>query len=199
MVGRGDLKLLHPSWDDIQRLSEAVAAKVMEHGYEPDLIVAVSRGGFDPARIMCDQLMVRRLASVQVEYYNDVGSTTDVPRIIYPLNADVNGLKILVVDDVSDTGTSLKAAKEHVESRGATEVRVATLHIKPWTTLKPDYHAAETDAWIVYPWEPIESMLSIAAMLKYKGLSPSEIKEKLMELGFDPRFFGRLPHTSSKT
>lgn len=193
MDGYSDLKLLHLGWDTIQLLAEEVAARIRESDYAPDLIVAVSRGGFDHARILCDQLEVRRLASVQIEYYAGVNEPKEMPKIVYPLNADVSGKKVLVVDDVSDTGASLKAAKEHVADQGASQVRVATLHIKPWTTFKPDYHAAETDAWIVYPWEPIECMSSIAEKLENDGLRPYEIRKRLAELGFDLKVVNRLP------
>ena len=193
MDGFGRLKLLHLSWDDIQLLAEEVAARIRESGYTPDLIVAVSRGGFDHARILCDQLEVRRLASLQIEYYSGVNETNETPKIIYPLNADVSGKNVLVVDDVSDTGTSLRLAKVHVESMRASQVRVATLHVKPWTTLKPDYYAAETDAWIVYPWDPIECMISIAARFENDGLKPNDIRKRLAELGFDPKIVKRLP------
>jgi hypoxanthine phosphoribosyltransferase len=188
-----DPKLLHQGWDDIQLLAEEVAARIRESGYAPDLIVAVSRGGFDHARILCDQLEVNRLASLQIEYYTGVNEMIETPKIVYPLNADVSGKKVLVVDDVSDTGTSLRVAKEHVENKGASQVRVATLHVKPWTTLKPDYHAEETESWIVYPWEPIEIMTSIVARFENNGLRLEEIKEKLLELGFDPKVVNRLP------
>jgi hypoxanthine phosphoribosyltransferase len=188
----GDLKLLHTSWEDVEHLSETLAQKIIESGYEPDVIVAVSRGGFDPARILCDQLGVRRMASVQVEFYSGVKDTAEKPRIVYPLNADVDGLRVLVVDDVSDTGDSLKLVQEHVLAKGPGDLKVATLHIKPWTSFRPDYHASETEAWIVYPWEPIESMKSIAEKLGKNGYSDREIREKLLELGFNSRKLNRL-------
>ncbi len=187
-----DLKLLHTSWEDVERLSEELAQKIIESGYEPDIIVAISRGGFDPARILCDQLGIKRLASVQVEFYSGVQDTVEKPRIVYPLNADVRGKSVLVVDDVSDTGVSLKAAKDHVLEKGPGDLKVATLHIKPWTSFRPDYHVSETEAWIVYPWEPIESMRSIAAKLDKNGYSDREIREKLLELGFSPKTLKKL-------
>ena len=188
----GDLKLLHTSWEDVERLSEVLVQKIIESGFEPDVIVAVSRGGFDPARILCDRLGVRRLASVQVEFYSGVKDTAEEPRIVYPLNADVLGQSVLVVDDVSDTGDSLMLVQEHVLAGNPGDLKVATLHIKPWTSFRPDYHASETEAWIVYPWEPIESMNSIAAKLGKNGYSDREIREKLLELGFSPRTLERL-------
>lgn len=190
-------KLLHLTWDDVQSLAEEVAEKVNESGFRPDVIVAVSRGGFDPARILCDQLSVMRLASLQIEYYEGVNRTRGAPKIVFPLNADVTGHDVLVVDDVSDTGSSLREAREHVASRGACEVRVGTLHVKPWTTFMPDYYASEVDAWIVYPWETLESVKSIAEGLKEEGLTTSEIKQRLRGMGFAADLVKKLPQTFS--
>jgi len=187
-----DLKLLHTTWEDVERLSEELAQKIIESGFEPDVVVAISRGGFDPARILCDQLSIRRLASVQVEFYSGIQDTAEKPRIVYPLNADVRGKRVLLVDDVSDTGDSLMLAKEHVLAGSPGELKVATLHIKPLTSLRPDYHASETEAWIVYPWEPVESIRSIAAKLEKNGYPDREIREKLLELGFSPKTLKRL-------
>ncbi|MCW3992788.1 MAG: phosphoribosyltransferase [Candidatus Bathyarchaeota archaeon] len=192
MKEEGGLRLLHLSWEDVQKLTEEVAEKVRRSGFTPDVIVAVSRGGFDPARILCDQLGIMRLASVQIEYYTGVSQTGRAPRVIYPLNAEVPGLRVLVVDDVSDTGTSLKVAMDHVAMLGASEVRVATLHVKPWTTFRPDYSATEVDAWIVYPWEPMESMASIAERLSQEGLTRPEIKRRLIEMGFKGKIVDKL-------
>lgn len=190
-------KLLHLTWDDVQSLAEEVAEKVNESGFRPDVIVAVSRGGFDPARILCDQLSVMRLASLQIEYYEGVNRTRGAPKIVFPLNADVTGHDVLVVDDVSDTGSSLREAREHVASRGASEVRVGTLHVKPWTTFMPNYYASEVDAWIVYPWETLESVKSIAEGLKEEGLTTSEIKQRLRGMGFAADLVKKLPQTFS--
>jgi len=187
-----DLKLLHTTWEDVERLSEELSAMIIDSGFVPDVIVAVSRGGFDPARILCDQLDVTRLASLQVEYYRGVKDTNPAPRIVYPLNADVGGLRVLMVDDVSDSGVSLIAAKEHIEKGDPEELRIATLHIKPWTDFMPDYHAAETDAWIVYPWEPVESIRSIASKLEKEGLAGAEIRNELVRLGFQKKLLEKL-------
>ncbi len=183
----GDLNLLHTSWEDVERLSEKLAQKIIESRFEPDLVVAISRGGFDPARILCDQLGIRRLASVQVEFYSGVQDTAEKPRIVYPLNADVRGKRVLLVDDVSDTGDSLMLAKEHVLAGSPGELKVATLHIKPWTSLRPDYHASETEAWIVYPWEPVESVRSIAAKLEKTGIQTGRSGRNSSSLASAPR------------
>ncbi|MFA5869334.1 MAG: phosphoribosyltransferase family protein, partial [Candidatus Bathyarchaeia archaeon] len=101
-----NLHFLHLSWDDVQRLTETVAGKITASGYKPDIVVAVSRGGFDPARILCDQLAIRRLASVQVEAYDGMVKRPE-PVVILPVNADLGGKRVLMADDVSDSGASL--------------------------------------------------------------------------------------------
>ena len=184
MESEKGLQLLHLNWDDVQSLTEEVASQIQESGYVPDVIVAVSRGGFDPARILCDQLGIKRLASLQVEYYRDINETSSTPEIVFPLNAEVPDMSILVVDDVSDTGSSLRAARDHVLERGASEVRVATLHVKPWTKFRPDYSASVVESWIIYPWEIVESITSITEKLKLEGLSSSNMERALIRLGF---------------
>lgn len=181
-----NLKFLHLSWDDVQALAERVAGKIEGSGFRPDLIVAVSRGGFDPARILCDQLMIRDLVSLQIVYYKGVNERREAPEVRYPVNADVSGLVVLVVDDVSDSGNSLIVARDYLEGLGVGEVRVATLHYKPWSGYRPDYFADETDRWIVYPWEPKESILAIAERLRVEGFPGELLGERLVGLGFKP-------------
>jgi hypoxanthine phosphoribosyltransferase len=149
-------RFLYLSWGDVDRLVEAVAGKVVASGFAPNLVVAVSRGGFVPARILCDCLDVRRLASVQVELYDGMVKRPE-PTIVYPVNADVAGLRVLVVDDVADSGASLMMVKGHVEALGAA-VRVAALHVKPWSLFAPDYYAECVGSWVVYPWETREKL-----------------------------------------
>ena len=82
-----DLEFLFLSWDDVQRLSEKVSDLIMDSGYKPDLIIAISRGGFDPARIMSDQLNIRKLASLQIIYYTGLNTRKEEPEVLFPLNA----------------------------------------------------------------------------------------------------------------
>ncbi|HIH89540.1 TPA: phosphoribosyltransferase [Candidatus Bathyarchaeota archaeon] len=181
-----NLRFLHLSWDDIQRLTEALAEKIETSGFEPDVIVAVSRGGFDPARILCDQLGVRRLASVQVEAYDGMVKRLE-PAVILPVNDKLEGKNVLVVDDVSDSGASLLKVKEYIEGKSAREVRIATLHIKPWSKYMPHYYVESVDAWVVYPWELKECLLEVAEKMLAGGVKENAVSGKLVEAGFKKR------------
>ena len=178
------MKLLHLSWNDVQRLSERLIEEIKKSVFQPEIIVALGRGGFIPARILCDRLDVKGLASMGVGYYRDIEEREREPRILYPLNADVKDRSVLLVDDVADTGRSLQLAVSHILGRGANEVRVATLHYKPWSVFKPDFYAEETEAWVVYPWEVIEAARSFLRKLRGERLSSSEVRERLLALGF---------------
>ena len=186
------MRFLHVSWNDVQKMSEKLAETVMESGFRPDVVVAVSRGGFAPARILCDLLDVKKLASVKVEYYTSVGVRGREPVIVYPLNADVKNLRVLVVDDVADSGHSLLKAKTHVEEKGASEVRTATLHYKPWSVVKPDYYVDETEDWVVYPWEVAETVRDLYSKLKSEGLDRDEIVKRLVSYGFERKFVEKI-------
>ena len=178
-----NLRFLHLSWDDIQRLVEVVASKIEASGFRSDIVIAISRGGFDPARILCDQLSIRRLASVQVVAYDGMVKRPE-PVVVIPINADLAGKKALVVDDVSDSGASIIKAREHIKEKGASAVKIATIHIKPWSRFIPDYYAESVDEWVVYPWELKECLLEVAGKIRSSGLSDKDIAEKLVEVGF---------------
>ena len=176
---------LHASWADIERLCESVAEQIRRSGFKPDLIVAIARGGFPPARILSDILDVRRVASITVEYYAAVGKHQAEPYVVFPLNADVRGKRVLLVDDVADTGHSLKLVRDLLLEQGASEVRVATLHYKPWSILKPDYYGMETRAWVIYAWERWETVRDLAAKFAKEGKDPVA---ELVRIGFDEEF-----------
>ena len=81
----------------------------------------------------------------------------------------------------------MRVARDHVLERGASEVKVATLHVKPWTSLQPDFSASEVESWIIYPWEIVEGLSSMTEKLKLDGLSPSKLRKELVKLGFSPK------------
>ncbi len=177
---------LHLSWGEVQHLCERLSKKLREAGYRPDLVVAVSRGGFPVGRIMCDLLGVEDLASLQVRHYVRPGETGRKPEVVHPLNARLKGRRVLVVDDVADTGHSLAAVRDLLSGEGAAELKVATLHYKPWSIFRPDFYVEEVREWVVYPWEVRETILKLALKLRGEGKSRGEVVSSLKGWGFDP-------------
>jgi hypothetical protein len=175
----------------------SLAKKIRESGYKPDVIVGVSRGGWVPARIMSDLLENPNLDNVRVEFYVDVAKTRNAPLLTQGASADVAGKRVLVVDDVSDTGKSLQLVKNHVLKQGAKELKIATLYRKPWSMLKPDYFERETELWVVFPWERKETIRRIRE--KHGSAGVEEETAKLVKAGFPKSLADRfLKETSAE-
>ena len=174
-----------PSWDQIYDLTLKLAEAVRTSGFEADLIVGVSRGGWIPTRIMSDLLGNRNLANVTAEFYVGVAETKWEPSITQPVSASVDGKKVLVVDDLADTGKSLKIVTTHLKNQGAFEVRIATIYYKPWSITVPDYYEKETRRWIVFPWEQKETVKKIVEKFIGSGRTVKEAKEKLISSGLN--------------
>jgi uncharacterized protein len=172
-----------PSWDQIYGSLLNLSEAVRKSGFEADLIVGVSRGGWIPARIMSDLLENLNLVNVTAEFYVGIAETKQEPSITQPVSASVDGKKVLVVDDLSDTGKSLKLVTSHLKSRGASEVRIATIYYKPWSITVPDYCEKETRRWIIFPWEQKEMVRKIVEKFMGAGRTVAEAKEKLISSG----------------
>jgi len=177
------MRIIRLSWEDIEKDCRTVSKKILTDGFTTDVCVAISRGGFPAARIMCDLLNIASLASMRIEYYSDIDLTLRKPKLVFPLNADVRQKRVLIVDDVADRGDSLILAKNHVQENEALEIKLATLHYKPWSKLRPDYYAREYKSWIVYPWEVAETERRITANLLQNGKSAREIDRLLSKIG----------------
>jgi len=143
-----------------------LAQRMLKDQYKPEIIVGVSRGGWPPARVMSDLLQNPNLANMRVEFYKDIGVRNNRPRITQPVTMEVVGKRVLVVDDVSDTGHSLKVVANHLRRKPVKELRVCTIYMKPQSIYRPDYYAQTTRKWIIFPWERLEAIHLISRRFK---------------------------------
>jgi len=137
-----------------------LARQIRASDYHPDLVVAISRGGFTPARVLCDVLGLFNLTSIRVVHYSKAAVHEHQAYVKYPLCMDIAGQRILLVDDVNDTGDTLEVAREHLEGLGPTEVRIAVLHEKTGSPIRADYVSETLDEWrwLIYPWAVVEDV-----------------------------------------
>ncbi|MCE4607069.1 MAG: hypothetical protein F7B59_07065 [Desulfurococcales archaeon] len=155
-ISHGGIELYYVSWGDIEKYSRIVAEKTSTDKYKVDVIIGIMRGGIIPARLIADYLGVRNLGTIEVMFYQRPGETRHKPVIRQPLTLDISDKNILIVDDVSDTGKSLQVAVSAITLYGPSQIKTATLYLKPWTTFIPDYYGASVTKWIVFPWEKNE-------------------------------------------
>lgn len=186
-----ELEFEVPTWNQIYYMLLNLADKIRRNEFKPDIIVGVSRGGWPPARVLSDLLGNPNVANVRAEFYVGVAETKGEPALSQPVSVPVAGKKVLVVDEVVDTGKSLKLVKEHIMAEDATEVKIATVYYKPWSFVKPDYYEKETCCWIVFPWERKETVRNILRKCEEKGVSFEKEKAKLVEAGMPTRLVKR--------
>ena len=152
------------NWEYIYGLCRDVADDVRAADYEPEVVVALARGGWFAGRCLCDFLGLDDLASLKIEHYVGTAEKTGEPVVRYPMpEGSVAGKDVLIVDDIADTGGSIRRAEEYVRERDPGEVRTATLQLLGTSSFEPDYvgERLEEWAWIVYPWNFIEDMVDL--------------------------------------
>ena len=186
-----ELEFEVPTWEQIYELLLNLADKVRRADFKPDVIVGISRGGWPPARIISDLLENPELANVKAEFYFGVAQTKGEPVITQAVSISVRGKKVLVVDDVADTGKSLRLVRSHLQEQGAADVKIATIYYKPWSIVVPDWYEKETSHWIIFPWERKETVRNIVEQFKGRGKSVEEAKEKLVRSGLDRKLVER--------
>ncbi|WP_340540302.1 phosphoribosyltransferase [Nocardioides sp. GXZ039] len=130
-----------------------LARQVVDSGYEPDLVLAIARGGLGLAMGLGYALDVKNLSAVNVEFYTGVDERLDVPIMLPPTPdaIDLSGLKVLIADDVSDSGRTLEHVRAFIAGHVA-DARIAVIYEKPQTIVHADYVWRHTDRWIDFPW-----------------------------------------------
>ena len=180
-------KYLAPSWDKIYDLLLDIALKIRSSGFKPDYIVGVSRGGWAPGRILSDLLDNTHTINIKIEFYLGFGKTAQNPVVTQPLAEDIAKKYVLVVDDVSDTGRSMKVAMDHMIGRGAAGVKTATVYYKPQSIFKPDFFAESTSDWIIFPWERLEATRLLIKEARSSGRDIGSVRKTLKECGMQNR------------
>ena len=164
------------NWDYIYGLNRTVADQVKAADFDPDIIVALARGGWFSGRVLCDFLGLDDLTSLKMEHYVGTAAKSEEPEIRYPMpEGSVAGKDVLIVDDIADTGGSIQRAYEYVTDRDSAEVRTATLQLLQTSEFEPDFVGERLQewTWVVYPWNFIEDLIDlIGSVLAKDGDGP---------------------------
>ncbi|MBA3531485.1 MAG: phosphoribosyltransferase [Ardenticatenales bacterium] len=145
------------SWQQIEALvKQKLIPQLQAQPY--DTILAITRGGMIPACIVSEVLGIRNVLTAAVMFYTDVEETLEEPIFLqFPGDMLLVSKRVLIVDDVWDSGKTAYSVREKVRRAGG-KPSVAVIHYKPsksrYPNEAPDFYARETDAWIVYPWDP---------------------------------------------
>lgn len=154
------------TWQGFGDASRALTQSIVDSGWMPELIVAIARGGLLPAGAISYAIGVKAMGTMNVEFYTGVGQTLTEPQLLPPLMdvSAMDGKRVLVVDDVADSGSTLKMVMDMINAHGLSldghttvkaEARSAVIYKKPRSVIEPDYMWRETDKWINFPWSTL--------------------------------------------
>ena len=172
------------SWDEAYQLSRKLAKEIKSSRFRPDLVIAIGRGGFVPARIVCDFLLHSLLTSIKIEHWDIAACKRPEAAVRFPLAVEVRDQSILIIDDVTDTGDTLRAALDYVKSLGAGETKTGVMQHKTTSSVVPDFYAdvIKDWRWIIYPWAAHEDLVGFTEKVLSVELETREqIRARLKE------------------
>ncbi|MGZ8174120.1 MULTISPECIES: phosphoribosyltransferase [Methylobacter] len=172
------------TWEDIYSLCRRLAQQLRKANFRIDVIVAIGRGGYIPGRLLSDMLGIHDLTGFKIEHYQGVYKQHQA-YVKYPLNADINGRNVLLLDDVCDSGDTFTVGIEHLRHCGkANEMRTAAMHLKTVSSYLPDFYVETVSEWrwLIYPWAVNEDLSSMLAKMRLDNadtvLLQQEIKQR---------------------
>ena len=171
------------TWADVDRWADRLAERIRSASAVPETIVGLTRGGWVPSRLLSDRLGVKRIVSLRAQHWGVTATPDGKAQLTEGLSGPVHGQKVLVVDDITDTGESLSLAAAHVaEQRPARLETAACLHIAH-SKFVPTYYAEEIPrtgwVWVVFPWNYWEDLASLAARAVEYGRGTAAVRETL--------------------
>jgi len=157
------------TWQGFGDATRELSRRIVASGFRPEVVVAIARGGLLPAGAIAYGLGVKNCGAINMEFYTGIGTVLDAPEVLPPaLDMEyLDGRRVLLVDDVADSGRTLRMAVDMLRDRGA-DVRSVTIYTKPATIIQPDFAWRDTARWIDFPWSAQGSVIEQDA-----GLAPS--------------------------
>src|ERR671925_1924441 len=142
-----DREVMH--WQELGAGARELAQMVADDGYRPDLILAIARGGLLVAGALAYALGVKNTFTMNVEFYTGIDERLEMPMILPPVPdlVDFAETRVLIADDVADTGATLALVQEFCAGKVG-EVRCAVLYEKPHSEVNCEYVWRRTDRWI---------------------------------------------------
>jgi len=180
------MEFLSLKWNDLEEKTYLLSQKIKKSGQKLDLIVAVARGGLTIAQLLTDFLKLP-ITSFTVVSYRDLQQES-IPKITFKIGNQLNNQKILLVDDISDTGKTFERGINYLKELGAKEIITASLLTKPWTTYIPDFYVGKAKEWVIFPYEIRETTEALFQKFRAQGKGDKEIKEIIQKLNISTLF-----------
>ncbi|WP_374086406.1 phosphoribosyltransferase [Methylomicrobium lacus] len=168
------------SWEEVYRLCRELAQRLRAEAVPIDMIITVARGGYIPGRLLSDMLGIADLTTFKIEHYQGA-QKQQAAFVKYPLNADITGRNVLLLDDVCDSGDTFVVAVEHLRAAGAfNSLHTAVMQLKTVSDFVPDYYVETIHAWrwIIYPWAVNEDLSGLIDAMQLEHRDPLRLQQE---------------------
>ena len=169
-------------WNDLDRATRDLAQQVNASEISYDRIVALANGGLTMVRHFADLIDLRAISAMQVALYRGVNERHSEPEIIQPLTVSVENQRLLIFEDIVDTGATLEFTLKKLKELGATEIHTASLFRKSHASIHPEYAVELLDRWVIFPYEINETIRDLTE--KWSSETAEEVRHRLQEIGF---------------
>lgn len=174
-----------PSWEEMHQVSLDLGVKILRKNIEFDVLVTLIKGGWTWSRTMADILFIQELTSFRLRLYDPKypGVKLDKPILETSLNHNLEKKRVLLFDDVDDSGESLNFALNYLKNFKPFFIKTATLFHKPHSKIIPDFYGSITSSWIIFPHERRETIFGLANKWKSLKIDEKTIKKRLIKIG----------------
>lgn len=138
------------TWEMFGELCRALALKVARD-FEPDLVIGIARAGVIPGAVVAS-ILRKDFYALTITRREGGEVVRDRPEVLSAAPRQCRGKKILLVDEITSSGETLRLGLAAIRDQGPDEIRTATSFIRH-RGFQPDYFALETDANIIFPWD----------------------------------------------
>ncbi len=180
-----DISFLAPGWRALHALAFKISTQIQAGEHDFDRVITLAKGGWPMSRSVADFLEVGEVQSLGIKFYTGIDEREPKPIVYQDLPIDISGEKVLLFDDVADTGESLDFATKYLKRRGAKSVTTATIYYKERSKVTPDYFAAQVAEWIVFPYELVETLRIVGTRWLVEGVDPAEVVERFVSMRFE--------------
>lgn len=151
------------SWNTLHLHILELSKKIKKSGISIDCIVTIARGGLALSNMLADLLNVP-VAVFTVNTYKEMHKLSQ-PEIRFGISPEINDKRVLLFDDIADTGDTLAFGVDYLKKSGVLEVKTASLYLKPKSIVTPDFFFERVNEWVIFPFE-IDETLSVYKQLK---------------------------------
>jgi len=150
---------------------------------KPEIIIGIARGALAWIKTLADWLNIDEITSLRLVHYTDVGQRLKKPTLLRSCLPPVTGKRVLLFDNVVETGKTMKMATNYLSMCGAENTTTASLFYKKTSIIKPDFYLLETNAWIIFYFDIVEAVKFLGSRWLSQGLELKEIKNRFLKAG----------------